>query len=217
MPDDDEADDVVKSEKQEPTKLEKSGADKVPIWVTILTVLGAALITGVGTYLSNMSKISFEREKFREEQQRANQLESRTSQLESQPGKAVRLEGRYEWQWAGEGWKGYISVAKTGTAHIEMVRYLNCGGSLHVLPLLEQKGDATTEIIEDSTKMRISLPVQFITYDANCNRTGTNVLTTLRGELDRHVAYAGKIEYKSDSGDPLGDMVLVKDYISGVN
>src|SRR5258708_4295268 len=136
MPDDDEADDVVKSEKQEPTKLEKSGADKVPIWVTILTVLGAALITGVGTYLSNMSKISFEREKFREEQQRANQLESRTSQLESQPGKAVRLEGRYEWQWAGEGWKGYISVAKTGTAHIEMVLYLNCGESLHVFHLL---------------------------------------------------------------------------------
>lgn len=182
----------------------------VPVWATILIALGTALIGALGSYLPAREKVSVERDKLKAEQQRA-------SQLESQPGKTVQIEGRYEWQWAGEGWKGYVSVDKAGNVRTSMLRFLNCGGSVHVVPLLEQKGEAKAELIEDSTKMRVAIPVQFINYDSSCNRTGVNAVTTLAGDLDRHVAYAGKIEYRSDYGAPLGDMVLVKDYISGID
>jgi hypothetical protein len=186
----------------------KSGDSKTPAWVTVLIAISSAVIAAAATYFPNMSKLSFEREKFKAEQERANRLES-------QPGKTVRIDGQYEWQWAGDGWKGHISVTQDGTAHIEMMQYKNCGGSLKTLPLLEQKGDAKMELMADSAQMRVSIPVQFINYDSNCTRTGMNPPTTLRGDLDRHVAYAGKIEYRSDLGAPLGDMVLIKDYISG--
>lgn len=131
--------------------------------------------------------------------------------LEVQTLALLSLEGRYEWQYAAEGWKGYINVEKDGSASIYMQRYTTCGGAVKPLPLLQQSVPGTAERKQGQTEMHVSIPVQFINYDAHCNATGLAEPTVLTGDLFRTTAFLGTIEYRSKYGVPLGGMILVKD------
>lgn len=137
--------------------------------------------------------------------------------LELQSVISVPVAGRYEWQWAGDSWKGYVDVDQSGGARIEMSRYLNCAGVQKWVPLMKQSSAGKVEALSNQTKLRVKIPVQFINYDANCNRTGLSDVTTLTGDLDRKPAYAGVVEYRTQYGAPVGDMILVKSYSSGVH
>lgn len=137
--------------------------------------------------------------------------------LELQTLISVPVAGRYEWQWAGDSWKGYVDVGKDGAVKIQMSTYQNCPGTKKWLPLLEQSGSGKAESIENRTKLRVKIPVKFINYDDKCNRTGSSDVTTLAGDLDRKPAFAGVVEYQTQYGAPVGDMILVKSYTSGVH
>jgi len=129
----------------------------------------------------------------------------------------VPSEGRYEWQWAGEGWIGYIDVEKNGSAQIEMGRYITCGNAQKKLPLLQQSGAAKVEGIEGLTKLRVSIPVKFVNYDASCDRIDLGETTILEGVLVRTPAFTGQIQYRRKDGAGLGDMILIKGVTSGVH
>ena len=131
--------------------------------------------------------------------------------LQTQSLAMVSIDGRYEWQYAAEGWKGYINVEKDGSANIYMMRYMTCGGAVKPLPLLQQTGPGKVAGKQGQTEMHLSIPVRFLRYDANCNQTGADDTTTLAGDLARTSAFAGIIEYRSEYGAPLGGMMLVKD------
>lgn len=172
-------------------------------WVTVTVAVIGAIATIITAWIQHTT----DREK----------LEKVQAQVQTQPGSAVPAAGRYEWQWAGEGWKGYITVGENGDAHIEMYRYLNCDGTQKVMPLLQQAGNGRIESRENSSKLAVTIPVQFVKYDKLCANVGLEVPTTLKGELDRKIAFAGSIEYENPYGAPLGDMILIKDYTSGVH
>jgi hypothetical protein len=137
--------------------------------------------------------------------------------LEPQMLVTVPVAGRYEWQWAGDSWKGYVDVGSDGAVKIQMSMYQSCAGSKKWIPLLEQSGAGKAEAVENRTKLRVKIPVKFINYDDKCNRTGSSDVTTLSGDLDRKPAFAGVVEYQTQYGAPVGDMILVKSYTSGVH
>lgn len=120
------------------------------------------------------------------------------------------LDGLYDWQYAGDGWKGYIRVEKDGSATVDMQKYMTCGGVKKPMKLLQQSGPGKVVGDESQMQVHISIPVQFVNYDANCNETGVAETTVLVGDLPRTPAYAGSIEYSSKYGAPLGGMILVK-------
>lgn len=158
----------------------------------------AAVITGicglVGIVFSVFATHHFEQAKLR------------------QPG---NFAGVYEWQWAGEGWLGYLNVDARGFAHLEMKKWIACGGTTRAISYLKQQGDGKADVNDDGTEMVVSIPVRFAIIDSACNITGLGNLITLRGTLSRKVAFAGPIEYQTQDASPIGDMVLVKDFQSG--
>jgi hypothetical protein len=128
----------------------------------------------------------------------------------------------YEWQWAGEGWIAYITMDENSEAHIEMSKVVTCSAESTPdrdpkkertqVRVAEQRGPGKAEFVDNQSKLRISIPVQFFKYEG-CKRTGPDgEVTVLKGILDRKAAYAGRIEYQSRGS---GDMILV-DYLSGV-
>jgi hypothetical protein len=124
-------------------------------------------------------------------------------------------EGKYEWQWAKDSCKGYVDVDPSGAAHVEVYQYRSCHGVMQWVRKIQEAGPGKIEALEYATKLRVSIPVQFINYDADCNQLNLGDINILSGTLDRKVAYAGKIEYQTNFGAPLGDMILVKHYTSG--
>lgn len=167
--------------------------------VSLISVFATAVTTLTGAYL-----------KYRTDQQTINRMES-------QPGKTASTEGTYEWQWAGDRWKGYVTVDRDGIASIDITKFAECAGVRKQLPLLDQDGNAKMMFLPNSTKIHVSIPVRFIIYDDKCNKTGyESPSRVLDGYLDQKIAYAGTINYMigSHPGKP-GDMVLVKDFASG--
>jgi len=128
------------------------------------------------------------------------------------------VQGTYEWQWAGQGWIGYVDVAKNATARIAMSKHVTCNGADTQLPVLEQKPNENGKavLIDNGRKLQITIPIHFIRYDG-CNRTGLDEVTVLTGTLARVPAYAGSIGYESKYATHRGDMILVGNFISGVH
>lgn len=188
--------------------------DGLPTWAKITVPIATAVIGSLATLVPSLYKISIEQKNAQAAQRNAQTAQEQVRKLETQPGKPALIEGRYEWQWAKDAAKGYVYIAEDGAVRVEMSRYLNCGGSLKTVRLLEQKGNAKAFLDSNGEKLKVQIPVQFLKYDANCNSIGAELPTVLSGELDRKVAYAGKIEYQNPYSSPLGDMVLVK-YTSG--
>ena len=123
--------------------------------------------------------------------------------------------GVYEWQWAGDGWLGHVSVNRDGFAHMEMNKSMVCGGTTRMVRYLQQEGDGKAKVNDEGTEMTVAIPVRFAKIDSACNITGLTNQVTLQGTLSRKMAFAGPIEYKTAEGAPIGDMVLVKDFTSG--
>ncbi len=176
------------------------GIDKAQLVMGTLKVTGTmAALIGIAVYVNGQIIKQQQADDLRA-QQRAKIMK----EMMLQP-----LEGRYEWQMYG-GWKGYINIEKDGSAHIEMDKYLNCGGGQKWVTLLRQAGSGIVKADEFQTKVQVNIPVKFVKYDANCNETGVDDKTVLAGDLPRVPAFAGFIEYRNNSGAPLGGMVLVK-------
>lgn len=135
--------------------------------------------------------------------------------LQLSAGVVEPLPGRYEWQWAKDSCKGYVNIEPNLTAHIEVYQYRSCNGVPTWVRKIQQSGTGKVEGLEYGTKLRLNIPVQFINYDANCNQQSLSDVNTLIGTLERKPTYAGKIEYRTNFGAPLGDMILVKSYTSG--
>ena len=125
-------------------------------------------------------------------------------------------EGLYEWQWAGEGLIGYVEVAEDGTAKFEMNQFATCGAQRKELLHMKQSGAGRAVWIDNRTKLRVKIPFQYVSYDANCNETSVSEEEILEGDLTAVPAFAGKIHYRSKNNSPIGDMILVKT-ISGVH
>lgn len=125
--------------------------------------------------------------------------------------------GRYEWQWAGAGWIGHIDVKKDGTAQMNMSQYRTCSGEVRVVPLLQQNETGKLELLDGGTRLSVNIPVQFIEYDDKCTKVRMDETTVLTGTIDRKPGYAGQIEYSTKYGAPIGDMILVKSFTSGVH
>jgi hypothetical protein len=130
--------------------------------------------------------------------------------LEVQTLELVSAEGRYDWQFAGGGWKGYLQVEKDGSVSTHMIRYMQCDGVQKIVPLLQQAGKASVKEIDNRTRLHISIPVKFANYDQHCNQTGLQETTTLVGSLTRRAAFAGEVEYQNSYGSSLGGMFIVK-------
>lgn len=130
--------------------------------------------------------------------------------LQSQSLSFISAEGRYDWQFAAGGWKGYIDIKEDGTVLVNMNRYMTCAGKSQLLPLLHQVGDGKAKEFANYTKLRVSIPVQFVEYKSDCSLDRYNDTTTLTGVLDRRAAFTGEVEYRSMYGAPLGGMFLVK-------
>ncbi|HEY6253900.1 MAG TPA: hypothetical protein VI685_28420 [Candidatus Angelobacter sp.] len=152
--------------------------------------------------------------KYSSDQQTAQQT---IDKLQKQPGKVSTAQGTYEWQWAGDRWKGYVTVDGDGAASISMMMYADCPGGRRKLQLLEQQGNGKVTLLDDSTRVHVSIPVQFITYDDKCNKTGYEPnQKVLDGYLDQKIAYAGPIGFRATAqGGSPGDMILIKGYASG--
>jgi len=127
------------------------------------------------------------------------------------------VDGSYEWQWAGAGWIGTITVPKEGPPEIKMSQFLNCSGQTIEKPLLKMAGKGTVNGDSSGTKLVVNFPVTFIRYDANCNGTDESYTTVVSGTLERTTAFAGRITYMNPNANedapPKGDMILVK-YVS---
>jgi len=68
--------------------------------------------------------------------------------LEVQEHVVLPPEGRYDWQWAEDGWSGYIEVNADGSADIEMDRYITCDVGKKKVRLLKQDGKGSVEAVE---------------------------------------------------------------------
>jgi len=126
--------------------------------------------------------------------------------------------GQFEWQWAGDGWRGYLTVLPDGKAEIDMKKFMTCNGILTDKPLLRISDPThkygTVKQSRDGTRLDVNLPrVTFIDYDANCNGTERQYSTAISGTLDKAVAYAGRISYTDKYQASTGDMILVR-YVS---
>jgi len=125
----------------------------------------------------------------------------------------------YEWQWAGEGWLGHISVDKNGHARVKDMtkHFVTCSGKPVTRQLVGQSQDGTAELLDNGRKLRVKIPVQFIYYDENCTEKSRDE-RTLTGSLDWYPAYAGAVDYTTNKGVSFpGDMVLIKGFTSGVH
>ncbi len=122
----------------------------------------------------------------------------------------VTAPGRYEWQWAGDGWLGHITVEQDGIAKIYMKRYVTCDGKPSERPLLKQSGKGKVELVEHGHSLSVNIPVQFYKYEG-CSNKGLLPETVLRGTLGRRAAYAGQIEYSSSFEAPVAGMALIKE------
>jgi hypothetical protein len=158
----------------------------------------AAVITGifglVGIVLTIFATLYVERQKQR------------------QPG---NFAGVYEWQWAGDGWLGYLNVDRNGYTHLEMKKWTICGGTTKMVSLLKQEGEGKAVVNDEGTEMVVTIPVRPAIVDSACYVKGLGNVVTLRGTLSRKVAFAGPIAYQTSEAAPIGDMVLVKDFTSG--
>lgn len=124
------------------------------------------------------------------------------------------IAGVYSWQWIDDGWPvfGWIRVAADGKAEATLERWMMCDATKmrKRVPLLERNSGGRFAWNENSSAVQISLPVEFIKYDNNCNRTGLDP-QTLRGELAPANAYKGTIDYVNDArGHFPGEMELLK-------
>ena len=129
---------------------------------------------------------------------------------------SVVATGMYEWQWAGSGWKGYLTVEQNGYAHLELHQFMKCGGAEKLISILKQEGDGKAIASEDGTELTVNIPVRFATtVDSDCNVKGLGDVVTLHGTLSRKVAFAGPIQYQTQGNSSIGDMVLVRDFQSG--
>lgn len=154
-----------------------------------------AVITAVISLIPTMTKIFLDRQTIKDLQKQI-----------------VGLHGSFEWQWAGDGWKGVIRVVPNQygrrVATIDMKKWCNkqIKGDL-----IESTSDGSVDAYENG--FTLSLPVKNYVYDQNCQLTGTTE-STLTADLNRVEAYAGQVAYKDQQGTAYGDMVLVA-YSSG--
>jgi hypothetical protein len=127
------------------------------------------------------------------------------------------LDGRYEWQWADDGWRGYLMVEKNGAATLDMKQTMNCPDKRKPLSITKQGPSGMIERIADSGSVHIHIPVTFVKYTTDCNAMEDPGPTILDGDLSPYTTYAGTVEYKGPDGKlSRGDMVLVKGWISGI-
>lgn len=125
-------------------------------------------------------------------------------------------EGRYEWQWAGEGWLGYVTIEANGRAHLDsMVEYATCNGVPKILTKVRKSGDGKANLDKSRRELEVEIPVTFIQYDEGCKEDHLRE-TVLKGTLLWHPAYAGPVDYidKNSGLAGIGDMVLVRDFLS---
>lgn len=155
-----------------------------------------AIIAAGATLIPALTKIYFDHRKIADLQ---NQI--------------IGIHGDFEWQWAGEGWKGMVTISNNSygrrIAKIDMQKW--CNGKVRG-PLIDSTSEGTVDAYENGFVLH--LPVKRYLYDANCQLSGT-VESTLSANLNRVEAYAGLVEYKDTSGTSHGDMVLVA-YSSGI-
>jgi hypothetical protein len=130
--------------------------------------------------------------------------------LASQTLSIMSPEGQYEWQYSGDGWEGYIEVKSDKSAHIDMQKYIMCGGKQEKMALLQEDKAGRVEESIDHTQLRVEIPVHFIDYDSNCKGTTEQYVTILKGSLNRTSAFLGGIEYQKPDSAHIGGMILVK-------
>jgi hypothetical protein len=133
--------------------------------------------------------------------------------------KDMSLAGRYEWQWADDAWRGYVTVGKNGAATIQMNLTRDCpDAKSKTLPITKPGPSGTVEPLRESEKLHVKIPVQFVKYATGCDGKDDPGPTLLEGDLSRYTAYAGTVTYTGPDGKTsLGDMVLVKDWFSGIH
>ena len=171
---------------------------KQKIWTAVLVALIGALGLSLQAYISKRVEVSEQRER----------IERLQAQLE-------QVDGTFEWQWAGDGWRGFVKIEQDAsgnrTARVDIKKY--CGGAYKGPVMLSSSPGVVTGDVRGFTLM---LPVTSYRYDSNCQQTGTGPVI-LRAKLAPVRAYAGLVEYevKDGVGTSLGDMVLVG-YVSGI-
>lgn len=127
-----------------------------------------------------------------------------------------RVYGQFEWQWAGEGWIGTVSIKKNDegkdVAELSMKQVVNVNGKYSTKPVLVSTEEGRIE--GDSDGFRLESRVRKNIYD---NGEEKVMLQTLKADLVKVEAYAGTVRYESSDGKMQnGDIVLVR-YKSGVS
>lgn len=156
-----------------------------------------ALITALASLIPTMTKIY---------------LDHRT--IKGLRNQIVGLHGSFEWQWAGEGWKGIVQVASNQNgrriATVDLKKWCN---NQSIGDAIESTSDGEVDAYENG--FTLHLPVEKYFYDQNCKLQGA-ARYTLTADVNRVEAYAGEVTYVDDKGKKTyGDMVLVA-YSSGI-
>jgi hypothetical protein len=198
-------------------------------WITFAGAILAAIITALGGWAAGRE----ESHKLQGELDttKAN-LERMTSDLKkaqdtiklfrkstppSGAKKPTLLEGRYEWQWADDGWRGYVTVDENGAATLDMNQIIGCPDKRKQVPITKQGPSGSMRLLSGE-KVHVKIPVTFVKYAPDCTGKDDPGPTLLEGDLSAYTTYAGTVTYKGPDGKTShGDMVLVKGWISGVH
>jgi hypothetical protein len=137
-----------------------------------------------------------------------------------EPVKPESIAGLYSWQWVdNDGWPffGWISVAEDGSSQLTLERWMMCESEnkRKRVPLVERNTGARFTPSKNSSEVTVYLPVQFIVYDKDCNRTGLDP-QTIEGNISHVVGYRGRVDYVSEPrGHFPGNMELLKEITQG--
>jgi hypothetical protein len=115
------------------------------------------------------------------------------------------VNGKLEWQWAGAGWIGEITM-NDGTASVRVDQFVG-GGNFDKKPRFEsdEPGTAKRKVgFLRTSGLKLRMPVQ--TYGPDGKRT-EHVM--LEADLDASRAFTGKVTYNSGAGIFNGGMTLL--------
>lgn len=123
--------------------------------------------------------------------------------------------GTFEWQWAAENWYGRIDLEKINNKNV--VTQAKVG----LLQKTLERDDAEARILMGGMILR-QVPNSRGTFDFSKTgvnldlmvqkknrRSGLIVLENIKGFLNEVPCYAGRVNFSSDEGAYMGDMILV--------
>jgi hypothetical protein len=115
------------------------------------------------------------------------------------------MRGIYEWQWAGDRWLGRITISSDQTGQLRAMVSAKQHCQDKWVDFMEGQGPA----FQQNGDLRVEISAHTKMHDYNCQITHEGS-TTITGDLQPVVAFAGTVIWRENGQESPGDMVLVK-------